>query len=65
MEKVNDNMSQLNMEYYNNLERMRQQDITTNNKKELPNIQERQEVKEDLVNYYVIIESQSRKPRKI
>ena len=64
MEKVNNNMSQLNMEYYNNLERMRQQDITINNKKELPNVQERQEVKEDLVNYYVIVESQSRNQEK-
>ncbi len=64
MEKVNDKMSQLNMEYYDNLERMRQQDITINNKKELPNQKERQEVKEDIVNYYIIVESQSRNQEK-
>ena len=56
MEKVND-MSKLNMEYYNNLERMRQQDITINNKK-MPTLEDRQKVKEEIVNYYVIVESQ-------
>ena len=60
MEKVNDNMSKLNREYYNNLERMRQQDISISNKKEMPTLEERQEVKEEIVNYYIIVESQSR-----
>lgn len=64
MEKVNDNMSKLNMEYYNNLERMRQQDITVNNKKEMPTVEVRQKMKEELVNYYVIVESQSRNQEK-
>ena len=64
MEKVNDNMSKLNMEYYNNLERMRQQDISVNNKKEMPTVEDRQKMKEELVNYYVIVESQSRNQEK-
>ena len=64
MEKINDNMSKLNMEYYNNLEKMRQQDISINNKKEMPTIEDRQKVKEEIVNYYVILESQSRNQEK-
>ena len=64
MEKINDNMSKLNMEYYNNLEKMRQQDISINNKKEMPTLEDRQKVKEEIVNYYVILESQSRNQEK-
>ena len=57
MEKINDSMSKLNMEYYNNLEKMRQQDIEINNKKEMPS-EDRQKIKEEIVNYYIIVESQ-------
>ena len=64
MEKINDSMSKLNMEYYNNLEKMRQQDITVNNKKEMPTLEDRQKIKEEIVNYYVILESQSRNQEK-
>jgi hypothetical protein len=64
MEKINNSMSQLNMEYYNNLEKMRQQDITVNNKKEMPTLEDRQKIKAEIVNYYVIMESQSRNQEK-
>ena len=64
MEKVNDSMSKLNMEYYNNLEKMRQQDIAITNKKEMPSVEERQKIKEEVLNYYVIVESQSRNQEK-
>ena len=64
MKKINNDMSKLNMEYYNNLERMRQQDIEVNNKKEMPSIEDRQKVKEEILNYYIIVESQSRNQEK-
>ena len=43
---------------------MRQQDITVNNKKEMPTLEDRQKVKEEIINYYVILESQSRNQEK-
>jgi hypothetical protein len=64
MEKINNDMSNLNMEYYNNLEKMRQQDITVNNKKEMPTVEDRQKIKEEVLNYYIIVESQSRNQEK-
>ena len=64
MEKVNNNMEKLNMEYYNNLERMRQQDISVNNKKEIPKMEDRQRVEEEVVNYYVVVDSHCRNQEK-
>jgi hypothetical protein len=64
MEKVSMDHTKLNMEYYDNLEKVRQQDIAINNKKEIPNILERQEVKEEIINSYIIVESQSRNQEK-
>jgi hypothetical protein len=60
MEKTNNNMDKLNMEYYDNLEKMRQQDITINNKKELTKIEERQNDKEEIINYFIVIDSHCR-----
>ena len=64
MEKVNNNMEKLNMEYYNNLERMRQQDISVNNKKEIPKMEDRQRVEEEIMNYYVVVDSHCRNQEK-
>jgi len=60
MEKVNNNIDKLNMEYYNNLEQMRQQDITINNKKEIPKLEDRNKILEKLIDYYIIIDSHCR-----
>jgi hypothetical protein len=60
MEKTNNNMDKLNMEYYDNLEKMRQQDITINNKKEITKIEERQVDKEEIINYFVVVDSHCR-----
>jgi hypothetical protein len=64
MEKVNTDHSKVNMEYYNNLEKVRQQDITINNKKDIPDLIERQKIKEEICNSYIIVESQSRNQEK-
>jgi hypothetical protein len=64
MEKVNNNMEKLNMEYYNNFERMRQQDISVNNKKEIPKMEDRQRVEEEIMNYYVVVDSHCRNQEK-
>ncbi len=64
MEKVNSEHSKLNMEYYDNLEKVRQQDITINNKKDIPDVIERQNIKEEIFNSYIIVESQSRNQEK-
>lgn len=60
MEKTNNNMDKLNMEYYDNLEKMRQQDITINNKKEITKIEDRQIDKEEIINYFVVVDSHCR-----
>ena len=60
MEKVNNTMEKMNMEYYDNLEKMRQQDISVNNKKEIPKMEERQTIKEEMLNFNVVIDSHCR-----
>ncbi len=60
MEKVNNTMEKMNMEYYDNLEKMRQQDISVNNKKEIPKMEERQTIKEEILNFNVVIDSHCR-----
>lgn len=60
MDNINETMEKLNMEYYDNLEKMRQQDITVNNKKEIPKIEDRQVVEEETIDYFVVIDSHSR-----
>ena len=60
MENINETMEKLNMEYYDNLEKMRQQDITVNNKKEIPKVEDRKVVEEETIDYFVVIDSHTR-----